>query len=58
MIQWKTETRKIKDLRPHPKNPRKLSKHDADNLQKSLVNLRGQDLETQGSTLKGAPKEK
>lgn len=36
MITWKTETRKIKDLKPHPKNPRKLSKHDAAHLQKSL----------------------
>ena len=36
MISWQVTKRNIKDLRPHPKNPRKLSKHDADNLQKSL----------------------
>lgn len=36
MIGWKTETRKIKDLKPHPKNPRKLSTHDGENLRKSL----------------------
>ena len=36
MIEWHLEKRKIKDLKPHPKNPRKLSKHDADNLESSL----------------------
>jgi len=36
MIVWKIEKRKIKDLKPHPKNPRKLSKHDADNLKRNL----------------------
>ena len=36
MINWKLELRKIKDLKPHPKNPRKLSKHDAEHLQKSI----------------------
>lgn len=35
-ISWKIEKRKIKDLKPHPKNPRKLSKHDADHLKQSL----------------------
>jgi len=35
-IEWHLEKRKIKDLKPHPKNPRKLSKHDGDNLQKSI----------------------
>lgn len=35
-IVWKIENRLIKDLKPHPKNPRKLSKHDAEHLQKSL----------------------
>ncbi len=35
-INWKLETRKIKDLKKHPKNPRKMSKHDAEQLQKSL----------------------
>ena len=35
-MKWHLETRKIKDLKPHPNNPRKLSKHDADHLQKSL----------------------
>lgn len=36
MINWKTETRKLCDLKPHPKNPRQLSEHDAKNLQISL----------------------
>lgn len=36
MIKWHLETHKLKDLKPHPKNPRKLSKHDAEHLQKSL----------------------
>lgn len=36
MIHWKLETRKISDLIPHPKNPRKLSKHDAEHLRTSL----------------------
>ena len=36
MINWKIETHRIKDLKPHPKNPRKLSKHDASHLQRSL----------------------
>lgn len=36
MIKWNLELRKIKDLKAHPKNPRKLSKHDAQHLQKSL----------------------
>ena len=36
MMKWHLETRKLKDLKPHPKNPRKLSKHDAEHLQQSL----------------------
>ena len=36
MIQWHIETRKIKSLKPHQKNPRKLSKHDAEHLKVSL----------------------
>jgi ParB-like chromosome segregation protein Spo0J len=36
-IKWKIETRKIKDLKPHPKNPRQLSDHDAAHLEKSLA---------------------
>ena len=36
MINWHLEKRKIKDLKPHAKNPRRLSKHDAEHLQKSL----------------------
>lgn len=36
MIKWNLETRKLKDLKPHPKNPRKLSKHDAKHLQASI----------------------
>lgn len=35
-IQWKPEVRKIKDLHENPKNPRKLSKHDAEHLELSL----------------------
>jgi ParB-like chromosome segregation protein Spo0J len=34
--EWHLEKRLIKDLKPHPKNPRMLSKHDAAHLQKSL----------------------
>jgi ParB-like chromosome segregation protein Spo0J len=33
---WKIETRKLKDLREHPKNPRKLSKNQHDHLTRSL----------------------
>ena len=29
MIQWHLETRQLKDLKPHPKNPRSLSKDQA-----------------------------
>jgi DNA modification methylase len=36
LINWTIQKRKIKDLKPHPKNPRKLSAHDADHLKKSL----------------------
>jgi DNA modification methylase len=36
LINWTIQKRKIKDLKPHPKNPRKLSKHDTDHLEKSL----------------------
>jgi len=36
MIKWHIETRKLKDLKPHPKNPRKISKHDVEHLQKSM----------------------
>lgn len=36
MINWTVERRKIKDLKPHPKNPRRMSKHDADKLKDSL----------------------
>ena len=35
-IQWHLEKRKIKDLKDYSKNPRKISKHDADNLKNSL----------------------
>lgn len=35
-MKWKIETRKIKDLHENPKNPRKLSKHQANHLQKSI----------------------
>jgi len=36
VINWSIQTRKIKDLKPHSKNPRKLSEHDAKHLQQSL----------------------
>lgn len=36
MIEWHLETRKIADLKPLGKNPRKLSKHDYEHLKKSL----------------------
>lgn len=35
-MMWKIEKRKIKDLVPHAKNPRKMSKHDAEQLQASI----------------------
>ena len=36
MITWHIETRLIKDLKPHPKNPRQLSKDQARQLRKSI----------------------
>jgi len=36
LINWTLQKWKIKDLKPHPKNPRKLSKHDALHLQRSI----------------------
>ena len=36
MIEWKLEKRKVSSLKDYHKNPRKLSKHDAEHLQKSL----------------------
>jgi len=35
-INWTLTTLKIKDLKPHPSNPRILTKHAADNLQASI----------------------
>jgi len=35
-VKWRLETRRLLDLKSHPKNPRSLSKHDAQHLQKSL----------------------
>ncbi len=35
-IKWTIETRAIHHLKPHPNNPRTLSKHDAEHLQKSI----------------------
>lgn len=35
-ISWKTERRKINDLVPHEKNPRKLSKEEKSHLEKSI----------------------
>lgn len=37
MINWTIQKRRIKDLKPHPKNPRKLSKHDGDKLKQSIT---------------------
>jgi ParB-like chromosome segregation protein Spo0J len=36
MIEWKTETRNLKDLVPNAKNPRRMNKDMADGLKKSL----------------------
>lgn len=36
MITWKLETRKIKDLKKHPKNPRKLTKDQYVSLSTSI----------------------
>lgn len=36
MINWSLQKWKIKDLKSHLKNPRKLSKHDAEHLEASL----------------------
>lgn len=33
---WRLETLKLKDLKPHPNNPRTLSKHEALQLEESL----------------------
>lgn len=35
-MDWKLEKRKLSSLKPHPKNPRKLSTHDAEHLQRSI----------------------
>lgn len=36
LLGWKLETRKISSLKDNPRNPRKITKHDAENLQTSL----------------------
>lgn len=36
MIQWHIENKKLKDLKPHPKNPRRLTKEQALHLEESL----------------------
>ncbi len=36
MIKWHLETRQIKDLNPHPKNPRQLSKDQERHLRTSI----------------------
>jgi hypothetical protein len=36
MIEWHTENRNLKDLRPHPKNPRQLTKDQERQLRKSI----------------------
>jgi ParB-like chromosome segregation protein Spo0J len=35
-MEWILVQKKINELKPHPRNPRKLSKHDYEHLQKSL----------------------
>ncbi len=35
-MKWHVEIRKFSELKVHPSNPRKLSKHDGENLKKSL----------------------
>jgi len=35
-LTWTTETRKVKDLKPYPHNPRKMSKDDARQLMASI----------------------
>ncbi len=35
-LKWHVETRLLKDLKPHPKNPRRLSKNEAVKLEESL----------------------
>lgn len=35
-MEWILVQKNIRDLKPHPRNPRKLSKHDYEHLQKSL----------------------
>lgn len=35
-MKWKSETRNIKELHENPKNPRKLTKYQAENLETSL----------------------
>lgn len=37
MLSWKIEKRLIKDLKPHPSNPRELSKFDRDHIKASLM---------------------
>lgn len=36
MTEWKLEKRNLSDLKHNPKNPRRLSKHDAEHLKTSL----------------------
>ena len=36
MITWKIETRTLSALKDHPRNPRQLSKHDAEHLTRSI----------------------
>ena len=35
-MKWTLQKKKIKDLKNNPKNPRRLSKHDAEHLRKSI----------------------
>jgi len=37
MFQWSLKSVAVKDLKPHPKNPRTLSREQGDHLTKSLI---------------------
>ena len=39
MIKWKLETKYVKELKPHPKNPRKLTKTQYQHLKASIDNF-------------------
>src|ERR1700730_5096860 len=39
MLQWHIETKKIKDLKKHPKNPRSINNQNYEHLRNSLFNF-------------------